>query len=275
MRDPKLVTEAKNTHRIINQNPKKSLGQNFLVDPQALKQIAQLGEITKGQEIVEIGPGLGWLSSELLKFFPNLTVVEKDDQLAKMLREKFGSTIQIIHGDILDNEIIDKLPENFKIIANIPYSITTPLIQSIITSPKKILRIIILVQKEVAERLSAPSGKSYRAALTVALEYYGKVSTDIIIAPTSFWPAPNVESQILIIEPYPNKTIEKDFIDFLYKGFRQKRKKLKNSISEGLSWNKLKVEELLANVKINENLRPEDLTVSQWRELWQRVEKMS
>ncbi len=273
MRDKKLLAEAKSILSSLNQDPKKSLGQNFLVDKIALEQIAKLGNISKNEQIVEIGPGFGWLTSELLKYFPKLTVVEKDDHLAKYLNNKFAKTINLIHKDILDEKLFFQLPQNFKLIANIPYSITTPLLQKIITIEKNISRVVLLVQKEVADRLSAKAGSAKRGAFTVALECFGDAKTDFILSPNSFWPSPNVESRVLIVENIKGQ-VEKKFIDFLYKGFCQKRKKITNSLGHGLSWTKDSTKALLDSSKIALDLRPEDLSLGEWLTLWHKYESM-
>jgi len=274
MRNTQLVEEAKYILKKINQSPKKSLGQNFLVDSDLLQEIARLADIQKNENIVEIGPGLGWLSNALIKFFPNLILIEKDDQFYELLKLKFANTVKLIHGDILDEQIWELLPEKIKIVANIPYNLTTPLIQKIIFNINKIDKVVILLQREVAERLSVSSGNSNRGALTVALESVASTQLGSVVPANSFWPAPNVESQILIINPLKNQQIESGFIDFLYKGFTQKRKKLKNSLSAGLIWNKIKIENLLKSAEIDANLRPEDLTLKNWQLLWSKFKSM-
>lgn len=273
MRDEHLVKEAKNILFQLNRSPKKSLGQNFLVDRNALKDIANAGKIKKDEKIVEIGAGLGWLTSELMKFFPKLTVVEKDDNFVEILNQNFGSTINLIHGDILDDNIWEKMPDNFKIIANIPYNLTTALIQKIILS-NRVSRAVLLMQKEVAQRLCAKSGDSERGALTVALDTVANAHAEQIIGPTSFWPAPNVESQVLIINFDFNNHLEKQYIDFLFKGFCQKRRKIVNSLSTGLTLPKEKILILLKSSGVDSNLRPEDLTKDQWLTLWSKYLNM-
>jgi 16S rRNA (adenine1518-N6/adenine1519-N6)-dimethyltransferase len=276
MNENNYLIEAKAVLRKFGQGPKKSLGQNFLINENILENIASLGEIVEGENIVEIGPGLGWLTEKLISFDPKLFLIEKDDNLALHLNDKFKSQVNLIHGDILDSVVWGKLPEEFSVIANLPYSITTPLITKIILSNKKIKKIVILVQKEVAERLSAPANSSERGPLTVFLEFFGETKLGPIVENTNFYPSPSVKSQILIINPFQEKSelLTKDFLDFLYKGFSQKRRKIKNSFKGGFGLDDDTINKLFEESNVDTNLRSEDLHKQDWENIWRNFQKM-
>lgn len=278
MRDQDLYTQTKFIISKLYGRPKYSLGQNFLLDKKILTRIAELGRIKKGENIIEIGSGLGWLTDQILTFQPKLTLIEKDDKFADLLKQKYLKQCQIMHGDILDNKIFEKLPENdFKIIANIPYSITSPLISRLILSGKKPDLIVLLVQKEVAERMSASADNSERGALTVLVENYTQTELDMIVSPGSFFPSPKVDSQILILKPHlKNKVIDTtQFYLFLQSSFAQKRKKLSNIFKKSFNYTQQQVLDLFSRAEVDPNLRPEDLDLSAWANLFKAYKDLT
>ena len=184
--------------------PKKSLGQNFLTSSKAVFEIVTAGEIVKGESILEIGPGKGALTEELLKAGAKLTVIEKDRELIPYLEEKFAKEIRdkslsIIEGDVLnlDIESVFKKNEKYKLIANIPYYITGAIIERFLSIKKKPLLMVILVQKEVAERIVARDKKE--SILSLAVKFYGIPKLIYKVSAGSFFPKPKVDSAVLKI----------------------------------------------------------------------------
>ena len=261
----------------------KSLGQNFLIDEKILGKIIQASELDKNDTILEIGPGLGTLTNELIKKCGTVVAIEKDKKIARLIKEKpkatfanvaFGfSSLKIINDDILKinlNELIKKYSKNkkYKLISNIPYYITSPVIKLFLENSIQPELIVLLVQKEVAERICAEPGKLSILALSVQI--YGEPEIVSYVDKSSFYPEPKVNSAILKI-----KNIKKEFSEEYYKklfkiikiGFSSKRKKLINNLSAGLQISKEESESILQKAKINSNARAQELSLEEWEEL--------
>lgn len=253
--------------------PKKSLGQHWLKDRQVLAGIAEAAEITPLDTVLEIGPGLGTLTSELLRRAEKVIAVELDGELADKLPGQFpGKTLQVVNEDILDFNLTS-LPKDYIVVANVPYYITSKIIQKLLTSDNKPKTTVLLIQKEVAFRLAAKPGNM--SILSISAQIYGDVALDQVVPAHFFTPPPKVDSQVVVIHTRPKPLIqpedEKRFFKVVKAGFSAKRKKLRSSLSAGLGLSKQEVEELLPKVGISPDDRAEVLSIQQWVDLMKIV----
>lgn len=257
---------------------KKSLGQNFLKSKLALKTIIESGEISPNDTIVEIGPGKGALTELILQTGATLIAVEKDDNLFAYLRDKYQEYISnkkltLIHDDVLnlDDSFYALSTKNYKLIANIPYNITGQIIRKFLTTKYKPSSMVLLVQKEVAQRIVARDKKESLLSLSVKL--YGTPKYIKKVPARDFSPAPKVDSAILLIKDISSPTLsqkqEKSFFDILHSGFAHKRKMLIGNLS--LHYSKEKVQTIFTQLSLDEKVRPEDITLSQWIALTQAL----
>ncbi len=248
---------------------KKELGQNWLRDRDMLAAIAMDAELTEDDVVLEIGPGLGTLTSELLRQAKEVVAVEFDADLAAKLPGQFpGKNLTVIHQDILQYDL-DQLPRGYKVVANVPYYITSKIIEKLMTARNKPALVVILVQKEVAQRVAADAGEM--SILAVSAQVFAKAHLGIEIPREYFTPPPKVDSQVVILktraEPLVMPEDEKAFFRVVKAGFAEKRKKLRSSIAAGLAISKPAAEELLRHANINPELRAEDLSVEDWLRL--------
>ncbi|HRK87936.1 MAG TPA: 16S rRNA (adenine(1518)-N(6)/adenine(1519)-N(6))-dimethyltransferase RsmA [Anaerolineales bacterium] len=250
----------------------KRLGQNFLQDPSALEKIANAAEIQADDCVLEIGPGLGSLTRYLAVSARQVTAVELDPDLLAPLKAILTPhpNVRIVHGDILDLSIADLVDQTGYIVAaNIPYNITSAIIRHLLESPSKPRRIVLTIQKEVAERICAQPGDLSLLALSV--QVYGQPSIRAKIPAGAFHPVPNVDSAILRIDIYDEPLIPAEMLDRFFKlikaGFSQKRKTLRNSLSSGLHIKPAEAESLLTSAGIDPMRRAETLSIAEWRGL--------
>lgn len=251
--------------------PKKSLGQHWLSDKPTLSTIADLAELTKDDTVVEIGPGTGTLTAELLERAGKVIAIELDDSLVNKLAEQFSSdNFEIINADFLDFDL-SKLPAKYKVVANVPYYITSKIVRKLMTGANKPSLTILLVQKEVAERLAAEPGDM--SILALSAQVYAQVSLGPIVKPEFFTPPPKVDSQLVILKTLPQAKIsdEKAFFRVVKAGFSAPRKKLRSSLSGGLAISKQDAEDFLTRSGINPSLRAEQLSTEDWSRLAQVV----
>lgn len=252
--------------------PKKNLGQNFLIDPQYLNQVTEAGEIVDQDTVLEIGAGIGNLTRLLGAKAGHVIAVEIDPNLIPILREvtKEYSNIKVIHGDILAldiSDIITSLP--FQVIANIPYYITSKIIRYLMTGSVKPQRIILTIQNEVAERICVLSGK--QSLLSLGVQVFGRPSIESKIPAGAFFPVPKVDSAVVRIDMFPSPLIPAEYLEtFFYlarAGFSQKRKNLRNSLSAGTILDKNSCEQLLQTAGIDIQRRAETLSIEEWKKL--------
>lgn len=245
----------------------KSLGQHWLRDRSILDEIVQFAGISHHDTVLEIGPGLGTLTSSILKKAKQVVAVEFDESLATNLPSQFpGKNLEVINSDILKFNLND-LPNGYKVVANLPYYITSKIINFLLTSSNKPQSITILVQKEVAERIAQKSGGSI---LGVAVENYATTKLGKIIEAEFFTPAPKVDSQVIKLElrKEPLVADEKDFMRIVKAGFSAKRKKLRSSLAGGLGMPKVEIETILLKIGISPDLRAEDLKFDDWLKIY-------
>ena len=253
-------------------HPKKSLGQNFLIEPAGLSKVINAADLLAEDQVLEIGAGLGSLTYLLAQVAKSVTTVEIDRAMLPPLREALSgfSNVRVVEGDILDQNI-DELVEdqNYVVVANIPYYISSAIIRHLMEASIRPKRVVLTVQKEVAERILARDGKM--SLLSLSVQVFGKVSLGGVIPAGSFLPAPEVDSTVLKIELYPEPIIPLGLHDAFFKiaqaGFSQKRKTIRNSLSAGLHLSSDQVEELLQKSQIESKRRAETLSLSEWHRL--------
>ncbi|WP_426709275.1 16S rRNA (adenine(1518)-N(6)/adenine(1519)-N(6))-dimethyltransferase RsmA [Cetobacterium sp. SF1] len=252
---------------------KKKYGQNFLTDQdEVLAKIMEVSGVSPEDEIIEIGPGEGALTGLLLEEAAKVTCIEIDTDLEKILRKKYGQNekFNLVMGDVLDVNIGELINNNAKVVANIPYYITSPIINKIIDNRDKITEMYIMVQKEVAERVCADSGKE-RSVLTLAVEYYGEAEYLFTIPKAFFTPMPKVDSAFMSIKFYQDKRYESRiteevFFKYVKAAFSNKRKNIVNNLAT-LGYSKDEVRAIIAQLNISENERAENLTIEEFIKL--------
>ena len=257
----------------------KSLGQNFLIDEKVLQRIVEVSDLKKEDVVFEIGPGFGTLTEELSEKCGKVIAIEKDKKLAELLKSRIKN-IEIINDDILKiklKEFIKKYSfnEKYKLVSNIPYYITSPIIKMFLESDIQPESITLLMQKEVAERICAKPGKL--SVLALSVQVYGKPEIADYVDKSSFYPEPKVDSAILKIknihrnvilnENMINYVSTKDLFKIIKIGFSSKRKKLVNNLSAGLHIEKIQSETILLKTGIDLNARAQELSLEEWRKL--------
>lgn len=251
--------------------PKKNLGQNFLKSKEALRKMCEAGEISNEDVVLEIGPGKGALTEKLLEKAKKVIAVEKDRDLIKILEEKFKQEIEnkklvLINEDILTFEI---KKEKYKVIANIPYNITGAIFKKFLSCNDQPERMVLLIQKEVAERIMARDGKE--SILSLSVKAYGTPKYIIKVGKKFFSPAPKVDSAIIAITNISRanfKTNREEIIFFetIKAGFSHKRKVLRKNL-ESCGKNSTQIDKIFENLKINTRSRAEDLKIENWFEI--------
>ena len=252
--------------------PKKSLGQNFLVEPAGLMKVIHAAELSDSEEVLEIGAGLGSLTYLLAQTCARVTTVEIDRHMLEPLAEalKPFSNVQIVPGDILEldpSTLVSQ--ENYVVVANIPYYITSAIIRHLLEANLKPSRIILTIQQEVAQRILARDGKMSLLSLSVFV--FGEPEIAGTIPAGSFFPTPDVDSAVLRIHLHPEPLIPPSQLDLFFKlahaGFGQKRKTLRNSLSAGLSLPANEVEARMLEAGIEPSRRAETLSIAEWARL--------
>ena len=249
--------------------PKKELGQHWLKDRDILAAIADDAELLPDDTVLEIGPGLGTLTSELLRRAGRVVAVEFDPDLARKLPGQFpGKNLTVVHEDILQFDL-GALPAGYKVVANVPYYITSKIIETLMTAENKPSLVVILVQKEVAQRVAARAGDM--SILAVSAQVFAEAYLGVEVPREYFTPPPKVDSQVVVLrireQPLVAPEDERAFFRVVKAGFSAKRKKLRSSIAAGLAISKPAAEELLRHADINPELRAEDLSIDDWLRL--------
>lgn len=253
-------------------SPKKSLGQNFLSSGFYLEKIVQAAAVTKHSRVLEIGPGLGGLTRYLAASAGWVTAVELDSKLVEILQIELQDVpnVKVIHGDILAVPLDQlELADGYVVVANIPYYITSAIIRRLLEAPLKPQRVLLTIQREVADRVCALPGEM--SLLSLSVQVYGLPKRVLTIPAEAFYPVPGVDSAVLLIELYPQPLIPAENLDAFFTlakaGFSQKRKTLRNSLSGGLGWKPENVETLLTAAGIDAKRRAETLTLEEWGKL--------
>ena len=276
-----LYNETKFLMNKYNIQANKSLGQNFLIDENVITTAIEKSNINKDDLVIEIGPGLGTLTKYLLESAGRVVCVELDKRMIKILEERFFlyKNLDIINADILKtdlNKIIKDVKEKYnlksaKIVANLPYYITTPIIMQLLENKIDIESITVMIQKEVADRLAEIPGGKNTGAITYTVYYYGEAEKLLEVPNTAFIPEPSVTSEVIKInirkEPAVKVNNEKEFFKLIKIAFLQRRKTLLNSLTNNGVSTKEKLLEILKDLKIDEKIRSEKLTIEQFANL--------
>ncbi len=249
--------------------PNKSLGQHWLFDSRSLGAVCDAADVQPGDTVLEIGPGLGPLTIELTARAKHVVAVEFDEELASGLAARVPvKNLQVVHSDIMRFDL-SQLPKGYKVVANVPYYITSAIVRLLLESPTPPAILTILVQKEVAQRIAAQPGDM--SILAVTAQFYAEASLGEIVLANKFDPAPKVDSQIITLrlrkKPLFTDIPPKDFFKVVKAGFSEKRKTLRNSLSGGLQLTKEQAEMALKKAKVNPGARAEELSLQDWYQL--------
>jgi len=267
---PRVEPEAvRATLRAAGLRARHALSQNFLADTDVLDAILAEADPAPGRRVLEIGPGLGLLTGGLLAGGAAVTAVELDRGLAAFLRERFDGveTFKLIEGDALDQDLVRLVEPPYDVVANIPYHITSPILHAMLGRAPRPERLVLMVQREVAERIAAPPGKmSY---LSVFVQYHARVRIAFAVPAGAFEPEPAVESAVIVVEPYDaDDRLDPETEDELWRlvmaAFRERRKMIHNVLSRQLPVDAGRVAEALATAGIGPDRRPQTLAVGEW-----------
>ena len=286
METKSLLAQTRRLLRQSNLRARKGLGQHFLVDEAVLETITSAAELTPGDVIMEIGPGLGILTGELARQAGLVIAIELDRKLAAILEQTLSSfdNVTIINDDVLKidplallQEQKTKLPSavntpfNYKVVANLPYYITSPVLRHFLEASAKPQIMVVMVQKEVAEAIVARPGQM--SVLSISVQFYGEPRIISYVPAGCFYPAPEVDSAVLRIDVYPQPAVavgDRDsFFELVRAGFTASRKQIVNSLTQGLGLSKTEILSLLKEANIVPQRRAETLTLDEWALLWQ------
>ena len=267
--DPRFVQR---TLRAAGLHARHNLSQNFLADVEVLEGILAQADPPAGRGVLEIGPGLGFLTGGLLAAGAHVTAVELDRGLVGVLRERFAAEMEagvfrLVEGDALDQDLVHLVEPPYDVVANLPYHITSPILHRLLGSAPRAGRLVLMVQREVAERIAAaPGDMSY---LSVFAQYHAKARVAFRVPQSAFEPAPKVESAVLVLEPYEtDDRLDPAQEDHLWRvvqaGFRERRKMLHNVLMRQLPVEPSRVEAALEACGIDRNRRPQTLAVGEW-----------
>lgn len=264
------LTSPKEIKELLSQHfarPSKTMGQNFLIDQSILNKIIKTANLTKEDTVLEIGPGIGTLTKELATVAKKVVAVEKDRVMVQILKEtlKDVSNVEVIEEDALafDEKEHSSLHQPYKVIANIPYYITSPLIRKFLESDNKPTQIVLMIQKEVAKRIcSTPPDMSL---LAVSVQCYANAKIMFSVSKNSFWPAPKIDSAIINIIPKEQENIDINlFFRIVKAGFSHPRKQLLGNLSQGLQKEKDVINNWLLQNNLSPKQRAETLSIENW-----------
>lgn len=245
-----------------NLAPRKTLGQTFLIDQNIIDNLIKAVKIEQGDAVLEIGPGLGTITKTLSENCKKIIAVEKDEKFTEILRDLQIKNVEIVEADIL-NYIKQNDISKYKIVANIPYRLTTFLIRNLLENANQPKEIYLIIQREAAERICAKEKKNI---LALSVQYYATPELCFKISKNSFWPKPKVESALIKIIPSKKYSEEdKIFFQLIKMGFSSPRKKLINNLTGNYKKAFLKTE-------LNENIRAEDLKLEDWKKIIQEID---
>ena len=273
--------QLRRTLKTLGLRPKKSLGQHFLVDTQVLGHILEAADLSPSDVVIEVGPGLGVLTKEIAKKVHQVIAVELDDGLTEFLQQSLGSfpNIKIVHSDILQSDpaiLLSPLgvfPPTYKVIADLPYYITSPVLRHFLEASAKPSRMVLMVQKEVGLAIAADRGNT--SLLAVSVQFYGKPTVVKHVSSRSFHPQPKVDSVILRIDLYEKPAVDvpspDEFFRVVRAGFSARRKQLRNALAQGLQISPPDALVLLDEAGIDRQRRAESLSLTEWASLCHAV----
>ncbi len=261
---------------------KKSLGQNFLMDIRVVRQILDIAAVGESDRIFEIGPGTGALTGPLIDRGARVIAAELDHALVERLSVRFRESerLSLLEGNILDMDMDALLAQSgfadrgYKVVANIPYYITAPIIRMLLSLRTRPERIVLMVQEEVADRLAAPAGKM--SLLSLLAQYYATVRKELRVPKESFEPVPKVDSAVISLLPYRqyDETEDRRIFRIARAGFAARRKTLANNLSSSFRLPRKGVESVLVDMGLDTRIRAQELSVEEWIALVDRVEKL-
>ena len=250
---------------------KKSLGQNFLKDPHYLRKIVDAAQVGPGDQVIEIGPGLGHLTRVIAERAKHVLALELDERLIPLLRKEFSAArnIEVVHADALDF-CYEKLSGTWKVVANLPYYISTPIIQKLLACRSSFTSLTLMLQKEVADRIAAPPGGREYGYLSVLVQLYAKPRIEFTVPPGAFTPKPEVDSTVITLMlhdlpavPFPDEDF---FMRVIKAAFSQRRKTLRNALRQ-LKVPQQKMDMVLSKTGIDLGRRAETLTIDEFGRL--------
>lgn len=267
---------------------KKKFGQNFLIDPHVLDKIVDAAQITKDDFVLEIGPGIGTLTQYLCEHARQVLAVEIDDKLIPILKETLQpyENVEVLHGDILKQDI-QQIADTYndgkpiKVVANLPYYITTPIIMELFESHVPLANVTVMVQKEVADRMKAEPGTKDYGALSLAVQYYAKPYIAAFVPPNCFMPRPNVGSAVIRLDCLARVPVEvhneKLMFRLIRASFNQRRKTLQNGIANSaeLSFTKEQAARAIEQAGFDVRIRGEKLGLEEFARLADELERMT
>ena len=265
--------------RKFDMKPRKGLGQNFLVSEGLLQRIIAAAEIGEEDVVLEIGAGLGALTRGLAQRAGRVIALELDERLIPLLQRVVApySHVEIVQGDILTIEPADLIATPYKVVANLPYYITSAILRHLLEARRKPSLMVVTVQREVAQRLMARPGEM--SLLAVSVQFYGQPRIVARAPPGAFYPSPRVNSTVVRIDLHDQLPTAVDdvgaFFDVVRAGFAQRRKQLRNSLSQGLGLPVKEVVEALHRCGLNEKQRAQELSVEQWARLYRELHRCS
>ncbi len=276
-----------NVRRLLREfdiQPKKSLGQNFLVDQRALERIVEAAELGPEDIVLEIGPGLGALTRLLAAEAGRVVAVELDQRLVEALKQTATAkadlpNVEIIHGDILELNPADLLEQQgnnfqYKVVANLPYYITSTIIRHLLTAEVRPKLMVVTVQLEVARRITAEPGEM--SLLAVSVQFYGRPRIVARIKAGAFYPSPQVDSAVIRIDLDGHPVVEVDDVDSFFEvvraGFAQRRKQLRNALAAGLALPASEVAQVLNRASVNPKRRAQTLSLEEWAKVWREMQ---
>ena len=267
MLHPKIADISATRHilKTFDLRASKKLGQNFLIDSSVVQKIVDAAEISAGDEVLEIGPGIGTLTQGLLEAGAKVTAVEIDKKLPAVLEKTLEGyeNFKLVQGDILKVDIEEIVPPNFKVVANLPYYITTQILLTLLEKKLPVTKIVTMVQKEVAERMTAAPNSKIYGAMTVAVQFRADVKIAFEVPPSAFLPRPEVTSAVVVcdVRESPFKVADEEFfIKVVRAAFGQRRKTLVNSLL-GTGFLREKILAALEVAKILPERRAETLSI--------------
>lgn len=274
------LEETKFILKKYNITANKKLGQNFLISDEVINEIINASEVNKTDLVIEIGPGLGTLTSKLLEKAGKVIAIELDTKMLKILQDRFFlyKNFVLLNADVLKVDLNTLITENkgelnnVKIVANLPYYITTPIVMKLLEEKIPVDSITVMVQKEVADRLTALPGEKLSGAITYTVNYYAEASKIIFVDRNNFIPAPEVDSEVIKLkirqEPAVNVKNEEVFFRLIKESFSHRRKTLVNGLeNSGMFKDKEQIKQLLEKMDLETNVRGENLSINQFAEL--------
>ena len=267
------LTEAKSQLHRLGARAKKGLGQHFLIDRSVLDRIISAAELVSSDTVIEIGPGLGILTEELLKEAGKVIAIEVDSKLASSLEKKLSKSprLTVLNADVLQldpRELLES-QRNYKVVANLPYYIAAPILRHFLEASLKPSLMVVMVQKEVGQSIAAAPGDM--SILGISVQLYGKPTIVDYVPAQSFYPQPKVDSAIVRIDVYPKPAVDvadiEGFFEIVKAGFSAPRKQIRNSLALGLQLTSAEVVELLEQAGITPQRRPETLSLGEWANL--------